>query len=206
MSIGIVNYNAGNLTSVISALNYVGASFFVSSDPDRLFKADRLIFPGVGEARYAMQQLKNTNCDVMLKEFALTKKPLLGICLGAQILFDYSEENDTPLLSILSGKVRRFNLQNQFKVPHMGWNSITYENKEYHKNTPIFNGINEHSSFYFVHSFYMDPLNKEICCASCNYAEDFCAACHYENIYALQFHPEKSAKEGLRILTNFTNL
>lgn len=206
MSIGIVNYNAGNLTSVVSALNYIGADFFVSSDADKLYQADKIIFPGVGEASYAMAQLKATNCDKMLIEFASSKRPLLGICLGAQILFEHSQENDTKLLSILQGKVKRFNLPSGFKVPHMGWNPLKFENVASSNATKIFESVRDNSSFYFVHSYYMEPKDSKICVGSCDYGKQFCAACCSDNIFALQFHPEKSATSGLQILKNFMKL
>lgn len=205
MKIGVVNYRAGNLTSIESALAFLKADYFISSDPEKLFHADRLIFPGVGESRYAMGELKKTGNDEMIKKFIETGKALLGICLGAQILFSHSQENDTSLLSVLQGEVVQFDFQTKLKIPHMGWNSVEVILKE--KNTgKLFTDIPQNSSFYFVHSYYINPLDEKVICGICDYGIPFCAAVESNNIFAVQFHPEKSGRVGLKMLQNFLTL
>lgn len=200
MKIGVVNYHAGNLTSIESALNFLKANYFVSSDPNQLLQADRLIFPGVGESRYAMQELKASGTDQMLFEFVAKGKALFGICLGAQILFSHSEENNTPLLSIFPGEVCLFDSQKGLKIPHMGWNTLSFPPA---KEGRLFQGIPEESSFYFVHSYYIKPADENIVCAHCEYGLSFCAAVESGNVFAAQFHPEKSGAVGLKMLENF---
>lgn len=202
MKIGVVNYHAGNLTSIESALTFLKSDYFVSSDPEKLFHADRLIFPGVGESRYAMGELKKTGNDEMIKKFIKTGKALLGICLGAQILFSHSQENDTSLLSLLQGEVVQFDFQTKLKIPHMGWNSVEITSKEKNQGR-LFSDIPQNSSFYFVHSYYIKPLDEKVICGVCDYGLPFCAAVESDNIFAVQFHPEKSGNVGLKMLQNF---
>lgn len=204
--IGIVDYKAGNIQSVRHALDFLHIEYVISDTPKNLEKASCLMFPGVGNAAYAMERVKKAGFDSFLKERAAAEIPLLGICLGAQILFDYSEEDDTSCLGLLKGKVRLFKSIKDFsanlKIPHMGWNDIRYT-----KNTAVlFNGIPEHGDFYFVHSYLICPENEEIVCAYTDYGIRVPAAVHQNNIYACQFHPEKSGMQGLRILQNFAVL
>lgn len=198
--IGVVDYKAGNLKSVDSALSHLGAEFLISDDPDRLIKCDKMIFPGVGEARSAMAVLNSSGLGQAVKEFAASGKPLLGICLGAQIVFDSSEERDTECLGIIPGQVKRFSSAMGLKIPHMGWNTIK------HININLFKGIKQNSSFYFVHSYYIEADLKENESAICNYGLDFTAAAVKDNILACQFHPEKSGEDGLQLLRNFIKL
>ncbi len=198
--IGVVDYEAGNLKSVETALAYIGADFFISSAPEKLKAADKLIFPGVGEAAAAMRVLSSSGLDRVLKEFAASGKPLFGICLGSQILFDHSEESDTPCLGILPGKVRQFSPDMGLKIPHMGWNTLK------HTNHPLFKDIPQDKSFYFVHSYYVDPASQEDVIGISDYGRDFTAAVARGNVMATQFHPEKSGEWGLKILKNFMEL
>ena len=198
--IGVVDYEAGNLKSVEAALAYVGADFFISSDPEKLAGADKLVFPGVGEAAAAMGVLIRTGLDKVLKDFAASGKPLFGICLGSQILFEHSEESDTPCLGILPGRVRQFSFSMGLKIPHMGWNTLK------HTDHPLFKGIPQDKSFYFVHSYYVDPAEPGDVIGHSDYGIDFTAAVARKNVMATQFHPEKSGEWGLKILKNFMEL
>lgn len=198
--IGVVDYKAGNLKSVDSALAHLGARFFISDDPAKLIKADKMLFPGVGEACSAMEVLRSTGLGDAVREFASSGKPLLGICLGAQIVFDHSEERNTACLGLIPGKVKRFPGDMGLKVPHMGWNTIESID------IPLFRNIRENSSFYFVHSYYMEARSRENVAAACDYGITFTAAAVKDNILACQFHPEKSGEAGLQLLKNFIEL
>ncbi len=195
--IGIVDYDAGNLKSVETAMRHLGADFFVSQDPGRLMTADRMIFPGVGEAKSSMEVLKRTGLDEAVKSFAASGKPLLGICLGCQIFFDYSEERDTQCLRIIPGTVKEFSAGMGLKVPHMGWNQVAHGGRH-----AVFAGIKENSSFYFVHSFY-PSAEKRYEIGSTEYGIEFTSAAARDNVVATQFHPEKSGETGLKLLQNF---
>ncbi len=204
--IGIVDYNAGNIKSVERALSSLGAEYLLSKNPRDLEHADKLIFPGVGEAAYAMEQLKKTGFDSFLREWAQAQKPLMGICLGSQIIFEHSEEGNVDCLGLLPGTIRHFasiwsdeKKSPELKVPHMGWNDLTYTNGGH----PLFDGIPEHSDFYFVHSYVIQPRDKSIIKASTDYGclVPACVSCG--SITAFQFHPEKSGKAGLQILQNY---
>jgi glutamine amidotransferase len=197
MKTGVVDYDAGNLTSVSTALGFLGADFIVSKDPEVLMKCDRLIFPGVGEAAYAMNILEERGLDTFLRDFAASGRPLLGICLGCQIILSRSEERDTGCLGILPGEALLFPSDTGLKVPHMGWNSLSITAAH-----PLFRGIPEGTSFYFVHSYYPRP-EPEYTIAECDYGIRFSAAFAKDNVAAFQFHPEKSGPFGLRLLKNF---
>lgn len=198
--IGIVDYEAGNLKSVETAMKHLGADFVISNDPEVLLKADRMIFPGVGEAHASMDVLNKTGLGEAVKEFALSGKPLLGICLGCQIFFDHSEERDTNCLGIIPGTIKEFPSDMGLKVPHMGWNQVRHQNRH-----PVFAGIEEDSSFYFVHSYYPSPseIGDEV--GRTEYGFEFSSAASRDNVVATQFHPEKSGEIGLRLLKNFIN-
>lgn len=194
MKIGIVKYNAGNIESVKNALNRLGVEPFVSDNAEILQTADKVIFPGVGEASTAMKYLEERNLDKIIKSL---NQPVLGICLGMQLLCEYSFENDTNCLGILPYKVRKFASDN-LKVPQIGWNNI--------KNLKgkLFNGISESSYVYFVHGFYVENGKETV--ANCDYGIEYSAAVQHENFYAVQFHPEKSGEVGAKILENFLKL
>ncbi len=198
--IGVVDYKAGNLKSVGSALSHLGARFIISDDAEALLKCDKMIFPGVGEAYSAMDVLLKSGLAEVITEFAETGKPLLGICLGAQIVFESSEERNTKCLGLVPGKVKRFPLCRGLKVPHMGWNTIQ------HNGIRLFKGVPQDSSVYFVHSYYIEAFSDENVSASCEYGLNFTAAAFKDNILACQFHPEKSGEVGLKILDNFIKL
>jgi glutamine amidotransferase len=199
---GIVDYNAGNIRSVELALLSLGVEYRISRTPADLESADRLIFPGVGEAAFAMQELKKAGFDVFLKDWARSGKPLLGVCLGSQIIFEHSEERDTPCLGLIPGSVRKFPAsfkEKGHKVPHMGWNDIAWKNG----GSRLFDGIPEHSDFYFVHSYYIDPADPSVVTAAADYGISVPCAVKYGNIEAVQFHPEKSGAHGLVLLANY---
>lgn len=194
MKVAIVKYNAGNIESVKNALNRLSVESVVSNDSEILKAADKVIFPGVGEASTAMEYLRERNLDEVIKSLS---QPVLGICLGMQLLCRYSEENDTKCLGLLPYKVRRFK-SDAFKIPHMGWNTISSLKGE------LFAKVAEHSFVYFVHSFYVENGNETT--AFCDYSLKFSAAIQYKNFYAVQFHTEKSGEVGEKILENFINL
>ena len=194
MKVAIVKYNAGNIASVQNALGRIGVASEVTDNAEILGCADKVIFPGVGEASTAMHYLRERVLDVAIKTLT---QPVLGICLGMQLLCSYSEENDTDCLGIFPNQVRRF-ASDDLKVPHMGWNKISNVRR------PIFAGIDEGSYVYFVHGYYVETSNESV--AMCRYGINFVAAIQHKNFYAVQFHPEKSGAVGERILENFLNL
>jgi len=203
--IAIVNYRAGNLTSVQRALSYLGYESKITSNPSEILKAKRVIFPGVGAAGTAMEDLKKTGMGEALKEIYLRKIPLLGICLGTQVIFEYSEEDNTPCLGILSGTVKAFPYPLKdpeegeiLKVPHMGWNYV-----EFIKPHPVFVNIPPGAEFYFVHSYYPSPQCPEDIFGITDYGIKFSSVVASKSLVAVQFHPEKSGGPGLKILDNF---
>ncbi|WHX99937.1 imidazole glycerol phosphate synthase subunit HisH [Neobacillus sp. DY30] len=199
--IGIVDYGMGNLFSVSKALERLNADYFISGDREELLSADGLLLPGVGSFRDAMEVLQADT----IKEFAASGKPLLGICLGMQLLFEDSDENGfTKGLGLLPGHVRRFSGTNAsgetYKVPHMGWNKL-----EFVKSSPLLDGLEE-DYVYFVHSYYVSADNSEALLAKADYHEEVSAVVGKDNIFGMQFHPEKSSKLGMALLNNFLKL
>jgi len=194
MKIAIVKYNAGNVESVKNALNRLNVSPVLTDDADILESADRVIFPGVGEASTAMNYLRARNLDSVIKKLT---QPVLGICLGMQLLCEFSDENNTNCLGILPYQVRRFETKN-LKVPQMGWNNISG------LKTKLFKDVKENSYVYFVHSFYVEAGKNTI--AVCDYGTNFSAAINYKNFFAVQFHTEKSGAVGEKILENFLKI
>lgn len=193
MKIAIVKYNAGNIQSVLFALERIGVQAEVTDDIEKLQSADKVIFPGVGEASTAMEYLKARNLDKVIKEL---KQPVLGVCLGMQLMCAYSEENDTECLGIFEEKVLRFDsTETALKVPQMGWNNI------YNLKSPLMENVNENSYCYFVHSYYASLGQHTI--AATDYTKPFSSALNKGNFYGVQFHAEKSADAGEQILRNF---
>jgi glutamine amidotransferase len=197
MKIVIIKYNAGNIRSVLFALERIGAEALVTDDPDAICGADRIIFPGVGEASSAMNYLKDRKLDLLIQNL---RQPVLGVCLGMQLLCSYSEENDTKCIGIFGEKVKKFiPLDNQpLKVPQMGWNNI------YDLKSDLFAGVPENSYCYFVHGYYAGLGETTI--AKTDYVQPYSSALHKRNFYGVQFHPEKSAAAGEHILKNFIQL
>ncbi len=196
MDVAIVKYNAGNIYSVKHALKRLGVEADITADPELLQKADKVIFPGVGEARSTMQHLREHKLDIVIKDL---KQPVLGICLGMQLMCRYSEERDADCMGIFDTDVKLFlPQQHTDKVPHMGWNTLTKVNSQ------LFSQELNNKFVYFVHSYYV-PVN-EFTAATTDYIQPFSAALHKDNFYATQFHPEKSGSVGEAILTNFLNI
>lgn len=209
--IGILDYGAGNVRSVENALFRIGAAFFVSDNPKELEKADKILFPGVGHAASAMQILREKKLDQFLQT---TKKPVLGICLGMQLLFEFSEESNGVCLGIISGRVQKFDTHKVPQIPHTGWNEVEFNSphpplfKEGEDSAPYgkgrLGGVNRNADFYFVHSYYCVPKNLEEILAETEYnGFRFCSAVKKENFLGVQFHPEKSGKAGEEILEFF---
>lgn len=196
MNVAIVKYNAGNIYSVVNALKRLGIKPELTDDAEKLAKADRVLFPGQGEAGSTMAYLREHKLDQLIRDL---KQPVLGICVGQQLLCRHSEESDTDCLGIFDAEVKRFSpTRHEDKVPHMGWNTLS----ETH--SALFKGFGQDEFVYFVHSYYV-PVNP--CTAAVTeYIVPFSAALHKDNFYATQFHPEKSGSVGERILKNFLDL
>jgi glutamine amidotransferase len=218
--IGIIDYNAGNIRSVQRALEKLNLPYKMSKNPKDLENVDKLIFPGDGDDSYAMQELAKTGYDVFIKKAVEKGIFILGICVGSQILFEYTEEGNCNCLELLEGRIRHFstvfldNEKNGFltkkdyqalKIPHMGWNNLRF-NPSTIKECPILDGITEKDDFYFVHSYLIQNKDDAIVAAWADYGVPVPACIHKNNIYACQFHPEKSGKPGLQILKNFAQL
>jgi len=197
----IIDYDAGNLRSVQRACHEVGIRAEISSDAERVRAADRVIFPGVGAAGSAMRSLQKNGLDAALREVLAAGTPVLGICLGLQISFDYSEENDQRTLGLLPGCVRRFEFERpDLKIPHMGWNEVRVTRPH-----PMLAGIEPGDEFYFVHAYYPSPAAAENVYAVTDYEHEFASAVGKDNYFATQFHPEKSGRVGLRLLRQFAS-
>jgi glutamine amidotransferase len=195
MNLAIIKYNAGNIQSVLNALDRLGYNAIVTDERDKILRADKVIFPGVGEASSAMKSLQDNRLDSIIKEL---KQPVLGICVGMQLLCQHSEENDIDCLGIVPVKVRKFQALEGLKVPQVGWNNI------YNLKSALFKDIANNSFVYNVHSYYAEDSSYTI--ASCDYGITYAAAVQKDNFYGVQFHTEKSAMTGDKIIQNFLNL
>ena len=211
MKVAVVKYNAGNIYSVIHALQRLGVTPVLTDNPEELQKADKVLFPGQGEASNAMRYLREHNLDKVIRDL---KNPILGICIGQQLMCRHSEEGDTDCLGIFDVDVLRFQPQkHEDKVPHMGWNQLSFAQNEKLKEkreklslveSGLFKGFSEGEFVYFVHSFYVPVCENTI--AITDYILPYSAALHKDNFYATQFHPEKSGSVGERIIKNFLEL
>ncbi len=200
--IAIIDYGAGNLRSVQKAFEYIGADACITSNKSDILSAEKVVLPGVGAFGDCVSALRRDSLDECIYRVCEDGKPFLGICLGLQMLFEESEESPgVSGLGIFKGKNVQIPKKTNLKIPHMGWNSITFP-----KVSPLFDGINENSFVYFVHSYYMNPDDTSIISAVCDYSESLPVALSFNNIHATQFHPEKSGQTGLKILENFTKL
>jgi len=203
----VIDYGMGNLRSVAKAVEHVAPdqSVIISSDAGEIANAERVVFPGQGAARDCMRELEDRNLTQVVLS-AAKEKPFLGICMGMQVLLNHSEENNgIECLGLYQGNVRFFgnNLKNtageKLKIPHMGWNQVAQKNDH-----PLWENIKDQSRFYFVHSYFMDPQEKNLVAATSDYGMEFVSAIAKDNVFAVQFHPEKSAQDGLQLLKNFT--
>ena len=207
--IAVIDYGMGNLRSVKKALEFVGAKAVVTHDPDLILNADSIVLPGVGSFKDCMTNLRKLKLVNPIRKFIDSGKPFLGICLGFQVLFEESEEyGPVTGLGILPGKVVKFSDENsetgtgpQIKIPHMGWNQV-----EVKKDTPLFETVDNTPYFYFVHSYYVVPEDPEMIATVTHYGVEFVSGIQHKNIYAFQFHPEKSQALGLSLLKRFSNL
>lgn len=217
--ISIIDYRAGNLKSVERALRHLGIACRITDDPADILASERVIFPGVGAAGKTMEVIESLHLDGVIHEVVRRKIPFLGICLGAQIILETSEEDDATCLKLIAGRVRRFpDMRSKvpesgseisargiklpargLKIPHMGWNDMTIE-----RNHPLLDGIDREAQFYFVHSYYPEPLHREDIIATTRYGISFASVIGRGNVVATQFHPEKSGRFGLQLLQNFS--
>lgn len=207
--ITLIDYNAGNLTSVQRALTHLGIPSQITADPEQVRRAEKIIFPGVGAAGAAMRVLRERGLDTALRDTFAKGTPILGICIGCQIILDHSEEDDTACLGLLPGKTIRFSqsvsqsvnpLESPLKIPHMGWNAVTVTQPH-----PLLAHLRPGDEFYFVHSYYPQPANPAQIYAVSDYGSVFPVAIGQDNLFAVQFHTEKSGPVGLRVLENFAN-
>jgi glutamine amidotransferase len=208
--IAIIDYGMGNIHSVNKALEVYGAKTIVTNKPEDIRACEKAVLPGVGAFDDAMQELDKQGLIPVLMEHIKNKKPFLGICLGMQLLFEGSEEaRSTKGLGIFKGMVRKFEAKKDLKVPHMGWNQLKKSqipNPKSQIECPLLKDVPDGAFVYFCHSYYPDPKDKEIIAASCNYGKDFVCAVAGDNVYGVQFHPEKSQAIGLKMLENFVKL
>jgi len=200
--IAIVDYEMGNLRSVQKGFERVGHAATITGDPAALAGAEKIVLPGVGAFRDAIAALRERKLVEPIRQAIAAGKPFLGICLGLQLLFDKSyEDGEFEGLGVVSGEVVRFNLPAEYKVPHMGWNQV-----QFRRRPPVFEGIEDGQHFYFVHSYYVAPRDQGVVATETNYGAAFCSSIWRDNLFAVQFHPEKSQAAGLRLLKNFAEL
>ena len=202
--ITIINYNLGNPKSIQNMLKHIrGGEVCISNDPDEIASAQRIILPGVGHFQHGMEQLAELGLvDVLKKEVLQNKKPILGICLGMQLLTKHSEEGNLAGLGFIDAQTKKFEFQDvTLKVPHMGWNKV-----EFKKNTPVNTGVSINPRYYFVHSYFVDCANQDDILCTTQYGQEFVSGFQHQNIFGLQFHPEKSHKFGMELLANFCKI
>lgn len=198
----IVDYQMGNLRSVQKGIERVGGSARISSDPREIAEAEKLILPGVGAFGDAMTEIRRRDLAGPIRDFIDSGKPFLGICLGLQLLFERGfEHGEHDGLGVLKGDVVRFELPSSYKVPHMGWNTVTHQTEP-----PLLKDISPEAHFYFVHSYYVRPADPSVVALTCDYGGPFCAMVWRDNLFATQFHPEKSQADGLKLLSAFSSL
>lgn len=201
--ITIVDYQMGNLRSVQKAIEHVGFAAEVTGDPSKIAAAEKLILPGVGAFGDAISELRQRSLIEPIKESVAAGKPFLGICLGLQMLFDVGlEGGEHQGLEIVGGRVERFSPTPGLKIPHMGWNQVTARRE----GCPLLKDVPEDAHFYFVHSYYVVPKNADDVWLTCDYGTQFCASVWQDNLFATQFHPEKSQRDGLQMLKNFAEI
>jgi glutamine amidotransferase len=205
--ITIVDYQMGNLRSVQKAIERVGGTAKISSDPAEIADAQKLILPGVGAFGDAMVEINRRGLADPIRQFAASGRPFLGICLGLQLLFERGfEHGEHEGLGILAGDVMRFDIDPTLKVPHMGWNTVSVQNNQAGQSAPILDNLKPATHFYFVHSYYVRPADPDVVALTCDYGGEFCAMVWQDNLFATQFHPEKSQADGLELLKAFNDL
>lgn len=199
-TVAIIDYGMGNINSIKNMLRYIGHDGFLTHNENEILKADKIILPGVGNFKNAMENIKGLQLDDILEEAAVKKQiPLLGICLGMQLLLTHSEEGDCDGLNLIPGTVKKFSFSDDsLKIPHMGWDYINSLSR-----SALTKGFDEQSRFYFVHSYYVECENRANCIAQTHYGISFDSIIQKEKIYGTQFHPEKSHRFGMQLLTNF---
>ena len=198
--IAVIDYDGGNTKSILNVLDRCGIDFIVTHDEKQINKCSKLILPGVSNFSFCMESLKRKGLDEIIIDFALVKKkPFLGICSGMQVLGSFSEEGNTKGLNIIPGKIKKIPIENARIVPHVGWNKVNF------RDSVITRGIENNSRFYFCHSYYYEPENVNHSLMKTFYGIEFCSAIKSENIFGIQFHPEKSLLEGMKIIQNFSN-
>ncbi len=200
--IAIIDYGAGNIQSVYKALEYIGCDAFITNDKNKILKADGAVLPGVGSFGDTIDTMNSYGIKDTVIDFINSKKPFLGICLGLQLLFPYSEESpNSKGLGVFDGTIKKIPSGDGLKIPHIGWNSL-----EIKKENGLFKGIDKNSYVYFVHSYFLDAKDKRIVSAKTEYGVKIDAAIEKDNVFATQFHPEKSGETGLKILKNFADI
>lgn len=203
--VAVIDYGLGNLRSVSKALELAGAEVKVTSDSKEIESAKGVVLPGVGAFYRGMDNLKQADLIYVIRKVIEENRPFLGICLGLQLLFSQSEEHgSTEGLDIIKGTVRKF--EGDVKIPHMGWNQVKSQGHKDTKSQSLFKGIPDNSYFYFVHSYFVEPENKSLIYGTTEYSGKFTSAVNKDNLYAVQFHPEKSGPIGLKVLKNFVEI
>jgi glutamine amidotransferase len=199
----IIDYNCGNLGSIKNMLNHLGIICEITNDLEKIYKAEKLILPGVGHFTHGMQQLASLGFSELIKEHSLIRqKPILGICLGMQLMTNFSEEGNVNGLGLLDAQTKKFDIQDQnLKIPHMGWNEVYWQ-----KESRVLDCLSENPSYYFVHSYYVECINQEDVLGTTHYNQDFVSAFQHDNIIGMQFHPEKSHRFGMELFKNFSKL
>ncbi|MDQ8193527.1 imidazole glycerol phosphate synthase subunit HisH [Coraliomargarita sp. SDUM461004] len=197
--LAVIDYGMGNLRSVVRAWEHVGADAYLVSEPSQIGPADALVFPGQGAIVDTMRLLQATGFDVTIRDWIAADRPFFGICLGLQALFEHSEEGDTEALGIFKGSVKRFVIDPSLKIPHMGWNAVSFDS-----HAPLTEGlVSGQDQFYFVHSYYIEPQDPSLALFRTDYGGSFVSGIRSGNCYATQFHPEKSQAKGLHLYRNF---
>jgi len=194
--IAVVNYGLGNLASVRNAFRAAGTEVEVTSEPDVIRRASGVVLPGVGAASAGMEQLRSRRLDGVVLDVAQSRRPLLGICLGMQLLFEHSEEGNADCLGLIPGGVHL--LRGAEKIPHIGWNQVAVQSQ-----TELWSGLPSAPYFYFVHSYVCEPADKSACVGTTDYGGDFCSAVSYGSVWGTQFHPERSGDMGMKVIKNF---
>ncbi|MDD5634929.1 MAG: imidazole glycerol phosphate synthase subunit HisH [Candidatus Omnitrophica bacterium] len=201
--IGIIDYGSGNLKSVYNAFRYLGQNVEICRVPRELERSDKIVFPGVGSSVDAMKSLNERGFIKPLLEEIEKEKPFLGICLGLQLLFEHSEEaGGCDCLGVVKGNVKLFSQKNGLKIPQIGWNTVKFRNKK----CPLFEGIKDGTFFYFVHSYYCDNEQAGVSAGVTEYGIEYCSVLWKKNVFAVQFHPERSQENGLKLLENFIKI